>query len=134
MPDPERMIQIGEVAERVGLSLRSVRFYEEVGLLTPAARSEGGFRLYTDTQVDRLLLIKRMKPLGFSVDEMRDLLIAYDAVEDPTVEESDRTKARERLAEFAALATERTEELRRQLAIAEEFAERLQNVQRVPGR
>jgi DNA-binding transcriptional MerR regulator len=129
MPDSDRMLQIGEVAERVGLSLRSVRFYEEAGLLTPAARSEGGFRLYTETQVDRLLLIKRMKPLGFSVDQMRDLLIAYDAVEDPTVEDDDRAGARARLAEFAALATERTEELRKQLAIAEEFAERLQRAQ-----
>lgn len=127
--EPDRMLQIGEVAERVGLSLRSVRFYEESGLLTPAARSEGGFRLYTETQVDRLLLIKRMKPLGFTVEQMRDLLIAYDAVEDPCVDDDARASARERLAEFAALAAERCEELRRQLAIAEEFAERLTRAQ-----
>lgn len=73
----ERM-QIGEVAERTGLSLRTIRYYEEVGLVVPSARSQGGFRLYAEPDVDRLQLIKRMKPLGFQLDEMRDLLAILD--------------------------------------------------------
>ncbi len=120
------MLQIGEVAERVGLSLRSVRFYEESGLLEPEARTDGGFRLYTETQVDRLLLIKRMKPLGFSVEEMRTLLSAYDRLRGPGTQPSDRARAREEVQAFADLATKRCEDLRKQLSRAEEFAQRLQ--------
>lgn len=121
----EGMLQIGEVAERVGLSLRSVRFYEEAGLLTPEARSAGGFRLYTDVQVERLLLIKRMKPLGFKVDQMRELLSASDVASDLDAPKTDREAARRKVSEYAALAAERCEELRKQLAQAEEFADRL---------
>ncbi len=120
------MLQIGEVAERVGLSLRTVRFYEEQGLLTPAARSEGGFRLYTETQVARLALIKRMKPLGFTVEQMADLLAAHDTLQDSDTSKADRTRAREQIATFADLATERCEQLRRQLDHAEAFAGQLQ--------
>lgn len=69
-----RLLQIGEVAERVGLSLRTVRYYEEVGLVRPSARTEGGFRLYAEEHVRRLLLVKQMKALGLSLDEMRELL------------------------------------------------------------
>ena len=46
-------MQIGEVAERTGLSLRTIRYYEEVGLAVPSARSQGGFRLYTEPDVGR---------------------------------------------------------------------------------
>jgi MerR family copper efflux transcriptional regulator len=51
---------------------------EEVGLAPPSARSRGGFRLYTDDDASRLLMIKRMKPLDFSLEQMRDLLDALD--------------------------------------------------------
>ena len=68
------LFQIGEAAERTGLSLRTVRYYEEVGLAAPSRRSDGGFRLYCEDDVQRLLLVKRMKPLGLSLDEMRELL------------------------------------------------------------
>lgn len=125
MGERAKMLQIGEVAERVGLSLRSVRFYEEAGLLTPAARSEGGFRLYTETQVERLLLIKRMKPLGFSVEEMRDLLTASDTLEDPGAGAAERAAARAAVADFSTSTDERIADLRKQLARAEELAERL---------
>jgi DNA-binding transcriptional MerR regulator len=119
------LLQIGEVAERVDLSLRSVRFYEESGLLTPEARSAGGFRLYSEVQVERLLLIKRMKPLGFKVEQMRELLAASDLLSDPDALKVDREAARRKIREYSVLAAERCEELRKQLAKAEEFAARL---------
>lgn len=72
------LLQIGEVAEQVGLSLRTVRYYEEVGLVTPSARSEGGFRLYSDEDVSRLALVKRMKPLGLTLEEMGELVALID--------------------------------------------------------
>ncbi len=71
-------MQIGDVADRTGLSLRSVRHYEDVGVLPAAERSPGGFRLYTEAAVERLLVIKRMKPLEFSLEEMRELLDGID--------------------------------------------------------
>jgi MerR family transcriptional regulator, copper efflux regulator len=72
------MHQIGEVAEAVGLSLRTIRYYEEVGVVPPSGRTAGGFRLYTDGDIERLLLVKQMKPLDFSLEEMRDLLQTRD--------------------------------------------------------
>lgn len=68
------LVHIGTLAERVGLSLRTVRYYEEIGLFEPAARSQGGFRLYGPEQETRLHVLKAMKPLGFSLDEMRDFV------------------------------------------------------------
>ncbi|GAA4867027.1 MerR family transcriptional regulator [Saccharopolyspora cebuensis] len=113
----ERM-QIGEVAERTGLSLRTIRYYDEVGLVVPSARSQGGFRLYTEPDIDRLQLIKRMKPLGFQLEEMRDLLAILDPTPDsPAIEDPEA-----RLAEFSATAENACEDLRARLRIAEEFA------------
>ncbi|MDR7381854.1 MerR family transcriptional regulator [Promicromonospora iranensis] len=121
--------QIGEVAERIGLSLRTIRYYEEVGLVTPSARSQGGFRLYTESDIARLQLIKRMKPLGFSLDEMRSLLDALDTLDaghDAEVpDEGSRGAALDRLSMFESAAEERCEALRDQLAMAEEFADSL---------
>lgn len=70
--------QIGEVAARVGLSLRTIRYYEEIGLVTPSGRTEGGFRLYTESDVERLHLVKALKPIGMSLETMGEFLEAVD--------------------------------------------------------
>ena len=72
------MMQIGEVAARTELSLRSLRHWDEVGLVSPSVYSPGGFRLYTEADVERILLIRRMKPLGFSLERMREFCRALD--------------------------------------------------------
>ncbi|MFV2198671.1 MerR family transcriptional regulator [Nocardiopsis sp. LOL_012] len=123
-------MRIGEVAERTGLSLRTIRYYGEVGLVAPSARSQGGFRLYTASDVDRLQLIKRMKPLGFSLEETRDLLVAVDGLESAATGEDERRALAERLDRFEADIAERCAALRRQLDMAEEFGERLRRKQR----
>ncbi len=118
-------MQIGEVAERTGLSLRTIRYYGEVGLVEPSARSRGGFRLYTESDVARLLLIKRMKPLGFSLEETRDLLDTLDRLESGAADEGERAELTARLDRFEEAVAARCAALREQLAMAEEFGDRL---------
>ncbi|WP_026066110.1 MerR family transcriptional regulator, partial [Actinoalloteichus spitiensis] len=77
-------MRIGEVAERTELSLRTIRHYEEAGLVEPSGRSQGGFRLYTEADVQRLMVIRRMKPLGFTLEQMRDLLDATERLDAAT--------------------------------------------------
>jgi MerR family copper efflux transcriptional regulator len=115
----QRMHQIGEVAEAVGLSLRTIRYYEEARLVPPSGRSAGGFRLYTDADVDRLRLVKNMKPLDLSIEEMRDLLTVRDRLADPATAAQDRDHLVERLAMYASLADERCQRLRDQLETSE---------------
>ena len=113
------LMQIGQVAERTGLSLRTIRFYEENGLVVPTARSEGGFRLYSEGDVGRLEVIKRMKPLGFSLEEMQELLgLLHDLGSAGT----DREQLLDRLRGFHEAATARVTALREQFAVAEGFA------------
>ena len=121
----ERM-QIGEVAERVGLSLRTIRFYEEAGLVTPSARSTGGFRLYSKEDLERLQLIKQMKPLDFSVEEIGKLLSTLDALRDETVGGEARTTLLDHLALYRQLVEQRVEKLLDQVASSRDFAARLQ--------
>ncbi|WP_084077248.1 MerR family transcriptional regulator [Demequina sp. NBRC 110057] len=105
---------IGAVAERTGLSLRSLRHWEEVGLITPSARTEGGFRLYTEEDIDRILLVRRMKPLGYSLEEMGALIALSEEIDAGA-------DAVGRLEELLADATQRREKLRRTLDMADEF-------------
>ncbi|GAA1592380.1 MULTISPECIES: MerR family transcriptional regulator [Kribbella] len=118
-------MQIGEVAERTRLSLRTIRHYEEVGLVPPSARSKGGFRLYSESDVQRLLLIRKMKPLGFTLEEMADLLGLLDhlATEDP---DDPRTVLLDRLTMYREAADQRITALREQLDVAVAFADHLQ--------
>ncbi|MFF5158282.1 MerR family transcriptional regulator [Streptomyces sp. NPDC000348] len=116
-------MQIGEVAARTELSLRTIRHYEEAGLVTPSARSQGGFRLYTDADVQRLMVIRRMKPLGFSLEQMRDLLDATDRLDAGTeLGAEERGMLLERIRGYERAADEQVARLRVQLARAEDFA------------
>lgn len=117
-------MRIGEVAERTGLSFRTLRHYDEIGLVTPSARTDGGFRLYTEGDVARILLIRRMKPLGFTLDEMRDLLEVVDAM----AGDADDPQIRARLDGVRAEAAARREKLRRQVEMADEFLDQLEQI------
>lgn len=118
----EKRYQIGEVAERLGLSLRTVRYYEEVGLVRPVERSPGGFRLYDDDAIERLALIKQMKPLEFSLEETREVLELRERLTDPDMADEERAPLVERLAMFTVAAEERCDRLAEHLARAEAFA------------
>ncbi len=120
----QQTMRIGEVSDRTELSLRTLRHYDEIGLVTPSARTDGGFRLYTDGDVARILLIRRMKPLGDSLDEMRELLDVVDAL----AQTPDDASLRTRLSAIRTEAAQRREKLTRQVAMADEFLEKLTGV------
>ncbi|GAA1431850.1 MerR family transcriptional regulator [Microlunatus lacustris] len=118
-------LQIGRVAELTELSIRTLRHYDEVGLVTPSARSGGGFRLYTARDVDRLLAIRRMKPLGFSLEEMRRLLDSLDVLDGAGASEEDTRAAAAFVTDCHVRAHESCRALARQLGWAEEFRDLL---------
>ncbi|WP_199757756.1 MerR family transcriptional regulator [Micromonospora sp. Llam0] len=117
-------MQIGEVAERTGLSLRTIRYYEEVGVVVPSARSQGGFRLYTDADVDRLQLVKRMRLIDCTLEQTRDLLDLLDQLARPSVRlsETERVTLAAQLRAFHAVAQDRTDALAAQLKTIKEFS------------
>ncbi len=74
------LLRIQDAAAEVSLTPRSVRYYEELGLLKPAARSEGDYRLYDESDLERLRFIKALRDdAGFSLAEIRQLLEDEDA-------------------------------------------------------
>ncbi|WP_130176732.1 MerR family transcriptional regulator [Cryobacterium sp. SO1] len=121
--DAPATMHIGELADRTGLSLRTIRHYDEVGLLKPSGRTDGGFRLYTAVDLDRLILIRRMKPLGFSLEEMMALLRTIDTLD--AGDASGRDGVLADLASFVSQAEERRRKLAEQLAMADEFLDLL---------
>lgn len=117
-------MHIGELAENTGLSLRTIRHYDEIGLLKASGRTEGGFRLYTQEDLSRLILIRRMKPLGFALEEMMELLVIIDTLQGGPPG-SDSPIVRSELDRFISDAEMRREKLCEQLNMADEFLDLL---------
>jgi DNA-binding transcriptional MerR regulator len=111
-------MHIGELAERTGLSLRTIRHYDDVGLLPATARTGGGFRVYSEADAARLMLIKQMKPLGFSLEEMAEIL---GLLSTEAAGPADTAGADARLAEFLERAEHQRAKMARNLRQAEEF-------------
>ena len=79
MDRDEGYLQIGEAAERSGLTQRTLRYYEERGLLPPPGRMDGGFRLYSQDDMERIERVKELKELlGFSLADIKEMLEAED--------------------------------------------------------
>ncbi len=66
--------KVGELANATGLSIRTLHYYDEIGLLTPSQRTKSGHRLYTPEDVQRLLQVKSLRQLGFPLEEIRDMV------------------------------------------------------------
>lgn len=114
-------MHIGELAERTGLSLRTIRHYDDVGLLPATARTDGGFRVYSEADCDRLMVIKQMKPLGFSLEEMAGIL----GILTPDEATGATEEAHARLCGFLEKAVYQRAKIARNLAQADEFIRRL---------
>ena len=101
-------LSIGSVAAQAGCTVPTVRYYEEIGLLPLAPRTEGGRRHYDDEAVRRLTFIRRCRDFGFSIEHVRELVDLIDHPQRPCVEVRDIAAARlgevrEKLAELRAL-------------------------------
>jgi DNA-binding transcriptional MerR regulator len=145
----EKTMRIGEVAELTSLSFRTLRHYDEIGLVTPSARTDGGFRLYTESDVARLMVVRRMKPLGYSLEEMSEVLAVVAGIRaaggearaagapgagapgtgapgaDARDAHARSAELAERLAEIRAEASARRDKLAAQVQMADEFLAQL---------
>jgi DNA-binding transcriptional MerR regulator len=121
--------QIGDVAHQVGLSLSTIRHYDELGIDKPSGRSIGGFRLYTSADIERFLFVKQFKPLGFGLEEVRDLLDAMDRVEAPA-DSSERAAAVERIDALRGVLEQRCAQRREELEQGESTATLLRRLVR----
>ncbi len=123
---PERYWRIDQVAARTGLTKRTLRYYEEIGLLEPSTRTEGGYRLYSEGDIEHLERIKRLRDLlGFSLAEIREIAEAEEQREQVRAAWQRERDPRARLAWL-----DRSEELtRRQLKLIEEKLAGLREMQ-----
>lgn len=115
----KRTYQIGELASRVHLSLRTLRYWEEVGLITPSARTAGGFRLYTEANALRVELIKRMKPVDLTLEELKVLADFSDLLTGADGTPAERSAAAAGVEVFINRIRTRCEILRERVAEAE---------------
>jgi len=72
------MLTIGTMSRRTGTKVQTIRYYEQIGILPQAERTEGGQRRYTDADLDRLAFVRHSRQLGFSLDAIRELLDLAD--------------------------------------------------------
>jgi MerR family transcriptional regulator, repressor of the yfmOP operon len=137
-PDPTPRLRIGEAAAQAGMSTRTLRYYQELGLLTPSGTTAGGARRYSDADVARLHRIRHLRDLvGFNLTEIGVVLGAEDRLAEIRREwwaEPSRDRARELLHEALAINARLQEAVRAKMAGLEDFLggleERAENVRR----
>src|SRR5450756_88336 len=121
-PPGPRLLRIQEVAAETGLTPRSIRYYEEFGLLQPAARSSGDYRLYDPSDLERLRFIRGLRDdAGFSLAEI-GLLLEDEAAR---VRDAERFRAAGDVEERKAILRGLLDRVDRQVATLEDKATRL---------
>ncbi|HUG64677.1 MAG TPA: MerR family transcriptional regulator [Gaiellaceae bacterium] len=120
------LLHIGDAAARAELSVRTVRAYEEAGLVRPSARTNGGFRLYSEHDVDRLVEVRRMKGLALSLGELGELLGLLKRSEAPELlQQAEVTFVVDSLYRYRERADRGIERLEQALADARELHRRV---------
>ncbi len=103
MMDREEFVTRGALAAQTGCNIETIRYYEQIGILPPPPRSDGGHRLYGQTLVRRLNFVRRSRDLGFTLEEIRELLRLVDG-------------GNYTCAQVEALALEHVQDIRRKIA------------------
>jgi DNA-binding transcriptional MerR regulator len=118
-------LQIGEVAERTGVTQRTLRFYEEKGLLNPPSRLEGGFRLYSEDDVRRVDQIKRLQGLlGLTLADIKEMVEAEEVKTQIRAEyrrDADVSERRAKLAKAIEVTERQVEIIDQKLAALHEM-------------
>ena len=104
-------LSIGELARKTATNVETVRYYERIGLLSAPARTSGNYRAYERGHLDRLSFVRRARDLGFSLDQVRDLLRLSDQRDRPCEEVDSIARAHlaeveRKIADLGALGTE----------------------------
>ncbi|WP_312436842.1 Cu(I)-responsive transcriptional regulator [Achromobacter sp.] len=108
-------MNIGQAAKESGISAKMIRYYESIGLINPAVRTDSGYRVYSDHDVHTLRFVRRARDLGFSVEQMSELLALWQ----------DRSRAS---ADVKRIALEHVEELERKAEALREMAATLKHL------
>lgn len=118
---PEGYMTVGEAARKMGVTVRTMQYYDKEGLLPPSSESEGGRRLYTEEDLIKLHQILSMKHLGFSLDDIKNRLKTMDTPDDVA----------DVLAEQAAVIRNKLESLQASLKEIEALREEVLQMQKV---
>lgn len=108
-------MNIGEASKATGVSSKMIRYYEQIGLIKPAHRTDSSYRTYVDNDIHTLRFIRRARDLGFSVEQMKTLLALW----------RDRSRAS---ADVKAIALEQVAELERKAAAIAEMMKTLKHL------
>ena len=131
---PDGYMTVGEVAKKMGTTVRTLQYYDKEGLLSPSAESEGGRRLYTDKDLVTLHQILSLKSLGFSLDDIKSRLISLETPTDVATaltEQADsiREKIEQLTDSLTAIEQLKTEVLQMRTVNFKKYADIIVNLQ-----
>lgn len=131
---PQGFMTVGEVAKKMGVTVRTLQYYDKEGLLSPSAESKGGHRLYTDKDLITLHQIISLKSLGFSLDDIKERLISLETpadVANALTEQADdiRQKIEQLQASLSAIEQLKAEVLQMQTVNFKKYADIIVNLQ-----